>query len=76
MKKNVGGIDRLGRLVIGAILVLVAIAGYAGLFVLAVGPLPQAFTAVIVFLIGAILLVTGLVQTCPINALLGLDTHR
>lgn len=76
MKKNVGGMDRLARLVIGAILVVVALAGYAGVFVLAVGPLPQALTAVVVFLVGAILLVTGLVQTCPINGLLGLNTHR
>lgn len=76
MKKNVGGMDRLARLVIGAILVVVAIAGYAGLFVLAVGPLPQALTAVIVFLVGAILLATGLAQTCPINGILGLNTHQ
>lgn len=76
MKKNVGGVDRIARLVIGPILVLAGLAGYAGLLVLAVGPLPQALTSVVVFLIGAILLVTGLVQKCPINLLLGFNTYR
>jgi hypothetical protein len=76
MKKNVGGTDRLARLVIGPVLVLVGIAGYAGLLSLAVGPLPQALTSVIVFLIGTVLLVTGLVQKCPLNRLLKLNTYR
>jgi len=74
MQKNVGGADRIARLVVGPALILVGIAGYAGLFTLAVGPLPQALTAVVVFLIGTVLLVTGLVQKCPMNGLLGFDT--
>lgn len=76
MKKNVGGRDRAARLVIGPVLILAGIAGYAGLLTLAVGPLPQALTAVIAFLVGTILLVTGLVQRCPLHRLLGLDTSR
>lgn len=76
MKKNVGGTDRIARLVIGPLLVLAGIAGYAGLLALAVGPLPQALTSVVVFLVGTILLVTGLVQRCPLNQLIGLDTYR
>ncbi|WP_128225151.1 YgaP family membrane protein [Halobacteriaceae archaeon SHR40] len=76
MKKNVGGIDRIARLVIGPILILAGVAGYAGLLVLAVGPLPQTLTAVIVFVVGTILLVTGLSQTCPMNRLLGVNTNR
>jgi hypothetical protein len=76
MKKNVGGMDRIARLVIGPILVLAGVAGYAGLLVLAVGPLPQALTSVIVFLVGVILLVTGLVQKCPLNRVLGFNTYR
>ena len=76
MKKNVGGTDRIARLVIGPLLALAGIAGYAGLLALTVGPLPQALTSVIVFLIGTVLLVTGLVQKCPLNRLLGLNTHR
>lgn len=76
MEKNVGGIDRIARLVVGPILILAGVAGYAGLLVLAVGPLPQTLTAVIVFLVGTILLVTGLARTCPMNRLLGVNTNR
>ena len=76
MEKNVGGADRIARLVIGPVLVLAGVASYAGLLVLAVGPFPQTLTSVIVFLVGGILLVTGLVRKCPLNRALGLDTHR
>jgi hypothetical protein len=76
MKKNVGGRDRTARLVVGPLLILAGIAGYVGFLGLAVGPLPQALTSVIVFLVGAILLVTGVVQTCPLNRLLGVNTYR
>ena len=76
MKKNVGGRDRTARLVVGPILILAGIAGYAGLLGLAVGPLPQALTSILVFLVGTILLVTGAVQTCPLNRLLGVNTYH
>lgn len=76
MKKNVGGMDRTARLVVGPLLVLAGIAGYAGMLALAVGPFPQALTSVAVFLVGAILLITGLVQRCPLSRILGLDTYR
>lgn len=76
MQKNVGGMDRIARLVVGPILLLVGIGGYAGLLAVAVGPLPQALTSVIVFLVGLILLVTGLVQRCPLNSILGVNTAR
>ncbi len=75
MQKNVGGADRIARLVLGPLLILAGVAGYAGLLVLAFGPLPQALTSVVVFLVGAILLVTGLVQKCPMNRLFGFDTR-
>lgn len=74
MNRNVGGYDRIGRLAIGAILLVAGIAGYAGFLALAVGPLPQALTAILVAVVGIILLVTGAVQFCPINRVLGLDT--
>jgi len=76
MNKNVGGMDRIARLVFGSILVLVGIAGYVGLLVLAVGPLPQALTSAIVLLVGVILLVTGVIQKCPLNRGLGFNTYR
>ena len=74
MNKNVGGYDRIGRFVIGAVLLVAGVVGYAGPLRVAVGPLPQALTALLLVLIGAILLVTGYTQKCPINSLLGVDT--
>jgi len=76
MQKNVGGIDRIARLVVGPILILSGIAGYAGMLALAVGPLSQALASVIAVLVGTILLITGLVQRCPLNRVIGLDTFR
>lgn len=40
------------------------------------GPVPQALAAVVAFLIGAVLVVTGAVQKCPLNRLFGIDTYR
>lgn len=74
MNKNVGGYDRIGRFVIGAILLVVGIVGYVGMVRVAVGPVPQALTSLVLVLIGAILLVTGFTQRCPINSVLGLNT--
>jgi hypothetical protein len=76
MDKNVGGYDRIGRLVIGAILLIVGIAGYAGVVGVAVGPVPQALMALILALIGVILLVTGYTQKCIINRVLGMNTYK
>lgn len=76
MDTNVGGYDRIARLVLGPILLLAGIAGYAGAFALAFGPVPQALGSILVFLIGIVLLVSGLVRKCPINRLLGIDTAR
>lgn len=76
MEKNVGGYDRLGRFVIGALLVVAGIAGYTGMLRVAVGPVPQALMALILVLIGAILVVTGYTQKCPINSMLKTNTYR
>ena len=76
MERNVGGYDRIGRLVIGALLVLAGIAGYAGLLTVAVGPVPQALAALVLLVVGAVLLVTGYVQQCPIWAASGVNTLR
>jgi len=76
MEKNVGGYDRIGRLVVGMVLLIVGIAGIAvGSAVnLAVGPIPQTVAAAILLLVGAILVVTGYLQQCPINSQLGINT--
>jgi hypothetical protein len=74
MNKNVGGYDRIGRFVVGAVLLVGGVAGYAGLLRIAVGPVPQALLALVLVLIGAVLLVTGYTQKCPINSVLGMNT--
>lgn len=76
MQKNVGGYDRIARYIVGPILILIGIVGFAGLLPLAVGPLPQALTSVVVVLVGLILVVTGFIGKCPINRILGLNTHH
>lgn len=70
MDRNVGGIDRTGRIVIG---VIAAIAGIAALLDFwAVGLV----VGLVALLVGAILLVTGTAQKCPINEAAGIDTTK
>lgn len=68
MKKNVGGLDRTGRIVIGAILALAGIVVLAGYWDIG------ALIGGVALLVGAILLVTGTTQKCPINQVAGIDT--
>ena len=68
MQKNVGGYDRIARLVAGPLLLLVAIASVVGAVPLGT------LVAVVAFLVGAILTVTGVLQRCPLNALFGVNT--
>lgn len=68
MNKNVGGIDRMGRFVIGIIALLAGIAIVAGFLKVGV-----VFGAVAV-VVGLILLATGATQKCPINEAAGVDT--
>jgi hypothetical protein len=58
MKSNVGGIDRILRIVAGLILVALAATGTVGLW----------------GWIGIVPLVTGLAGTCPLYSILGLNT--
>ncbi|MFP4188806.1 MAG: YgaP-like transmembrane domain [Halobacteriales archaeon] len=76
MQPNVGGYDRLGRLVVGVVLLLVSVAGYAGFVRLAFGPFPQALTAVFVGVVGIVLLVTAATRRCPLNTVAGVDTSE
>lgn len=69
-ERNVGGLDRTGRLVAGALLVLAAIVVYMGY--LGLGPA----VAVVAPVVGAVLLVTGATQRCPINQAAGSNTIR
>jgi len=65
MKCNVGGVDRTGRIILGIVLLLV------GFF----APLSTIWQTII-FIVAAIALVTGIVQFCPANALLGINTCK
>ncbi|AXG05243.1 DUF2892 domain-containing protein [Haloplanus rubicundus] len=75
MNKNVGGYDRVWRFVVGAVLLVAGVVGYAGMVRVAVGPVPQALVALLLVLLGVILIVTGYTQTCLLNRLLGLNTY-
>jgi len=74
MEPNVGGYDRVARLVVGTVLLVAGVAGYVGFVWVAHGPLPQALTSVALGVIGIVLLVTGVTQRCILNKILGVDT--
>ncbi|WFE76425.1 DUF2892 domain-containing protein [Roseinatronobacter sp. S2] len=61
MARNVGGIDRVLRIVVGLALI-------AGFFVNAEASLRW------LYLIGIVPLATGLMQTCPLYSLIGVNT--
>lgn len=70
MERNVGGYDRLARLVVGPVLLVVGVAAIAQ--ILPIG-LPLAGLALVV---GAVLFVTAVVRQCPLNTLLGINTCK
>ena len=69
-EKNVGSWDRLLRLLVGPVLLVVS--GAAVLGAITLSPVLVALSAIV----GVILTVTGLTQKCPLNNLLGLNTYR
>ena len=58
MKTNVGGIDRILRIAIGALLIVLAVTGTIGAW----------------GWLGIIPLATGLLRTCPLYSMLGMNT--
>ena len=70
MEKNVGGIDRVGRIVIGLLAVLAGASAVAGVWEIGV------VIGAVALLVGAILLVTGTTQKCPLNAMAGINTNK
>lgn len=68
MDKNVGGLDRRGRIAVGIVVAIAGIAALTGYW--AVG----AVIGGVALVIGVILLVTGTTQKCPINEAIGIDT--
>jgi hypothetical protein len=62
MDCNVGGIERIGRILAGVALIIAAYGGLSGL------------GAILVYVAGAVLLGTGVIRFCPISKLLGINT--
>ena len=70
MKQNVGGFDRTARLALGVALVLASAAAFAGYWAVDV------VVGLVLFLVGAVLLLTGTTRKCPVNGAAGIDTSR
>jgi len=62
-EKNVGMTDRIVRIVLGLILIVVLAMNYV--------PTPWSY---LVAIIGLILLVTGAIGTCPLYSVIGMST--
>ena len=65
MKKNMGRVDRIVRIVVAVFVAILILAGSI-----------TGAWAVILGIIAAILLVTGIVGTCPLYLLLKLSTNK
>jgi hypothetical protein len=74
MEKNVGGYDQLARFVVGPALILVGGAALGGLITLVAGTLGLVLAGIAVF-VGTVLTLTAMTQTCPLNAVVGLNTY-
>ncbi len=60
MKSNVGGVDKIARIVVGALLILLALTGAIGAW----------------GWIGVLPLATGLLNFCPAYNLIGINTCK
>ena len=69
MRINVGTPDRIARIVVGAVLILLPFLSGLALFANPV----WLWASVVV---GAVLIVTALVRFCPLYAILGLSTRK
>ncbi|MEL6978184.1 MAG: DUF2892 domain-containing protein [Pseudomonadota bacterium] len=67
MKPNVGSIDRVLRLALGALLIIAP-------FVIAGAPFDQQIVGVGAMVVGAVLMLTALVSFCPLYRIIGLRT--
>jgi uncharacterized membrane protein YecN with MAPEG domain len=59
MTKNVGSIDKIARVIVGLLMIVLALVGSIGWWG---------------WIIGAVLLATGLMSSCPAYSLLGVNT--
>ena len=65
MKRNVGGIDRTGRIIIGILLLVIGLIAPVGLT-----------WHIVALVVAAVALVTATVRFCPANAILGINTFE
>ncbi len=65
LKPNVGGLDRAVRMAAGVVLVLAAIFAPAG-----------AVWRILALIIGVAALATATLRYCPVNAVLGINSHK
>ena len=65
MKVNVGGTDRIIRLVIAAVAVVLALTAFAG-----------STLGIVMWVVAAIMAVTAVVRFCPLYAPFGLSTCK
>ncbi|WP_435195894.1 YgaP family membrane protein [Natronomonas sp. EA1] len=75
MELNVGGYDRIVRLVFGPVLTVIGVVGLLGLLAFAASGIGMAIAA-LALVVGLVFTVTGTVQQCPLNRALGIDTYR
>jgi uncharacterized protein HemX len=75
MERNVGGYDRIARLILGPVLVIVAAAAFGGYVTIASGLLGAALLWA-ALVVGAVFIVTGTTQKCLLNRALGFNTYR
>ncbi|MFB6079737.1 MAG: DUF2892 domain-containing protein [Haloferacaceae archaeon] len=74
MQRNVGGSDRLVRLVVGSVALVVGAASLGGLVTFAAGA-PGVAAGVILVPVGGVLTITALTRTCLLYTVLGIDTY-
>ena len=65
MKKNVGNIDRIVRIIIAVIIASLYFAGTI-----------QGTLAIILLIVGAILILTSFISTCPLYMPFGISTRK
>ncbi|MFB6075153.1 MAG: DUF2892 domain-containing protein [Haloarculaceae archaeon] len=76
MERNVGGYDRIARLVLGPLALLVAVGILSGVLDVGLDGTAGLVVTAVLLIAGAILVVTGAIRTCPANRLLGVNTYR
>jgi hypothetical protein len=74
-RKNVGGLDRNARLVLGPVLAVVGVALAAGLLDLGLAETAGLALAAVALVVGVIFIVTGTTQKCPANEIAGINTY-